>query len=634
MTVPLFNIGGLVSGLDTDSIIKSILDVEKIPIQQLQARISAHQVEDNAWQAINTRYSAVRTALNALDSRADIAGFAQASASNPDAVRVTATGATTTGSVSFTVDQLAANHQLASASVFSGSDAAVGSGGFTITVAGTDHTITTSATTTLSELAQQINALGIGVTATAVSVDGTDYKLLLAADATGTANTFTTSGTVAALGTMDIIQQGADAEITLGSGATALTLSRSSNTITDVLDGVTIELTGTTASAVTVSTARDVDAAMGAITGLIDEINSTIDTIAGYAAYNADSQTGGPLAGNSTARALAFDLRAAISSVVNSNSTAYPVASSVGISLTREGTFEVDESELRSALEADFDSVVDLLVEGGSAADSRLSFTAASDDTVEGDYAVVITQAATRAAATSGAYSAPAADSTFQIIVDGNSVDISVTSGQGIAAVVSIINAALQAAGTSEVSAVAVNIAGTDYITLTHSSYGSGASFEVVGDPFGLAGTHTGTDVAGTIGGEAATGSGQSLTATAGDPTGLIVRVSASDADVSGAGGSLALGSINYARGIFGSLDLTIGLAEGSDGRIQRARDVASSQIDLINDRIEVLQDRLDRREASLVRQYAALETAMSSLQTQSSWLASQLASLNGGGQS
>jgi flagellar hook-associated protein 2 len=112
------------------------------------------------------------------------------------------------------------------------------------------------------------------------------------------------------------------------------------------------------------------------------------------------------------------------------------------------------------------------------------------------------------------------------------------------------------------------------------------------------------------------------------------VLVSATAAEVSGAGGSLSLGDITYARGVLGSLDQTIGYAEGSGGRIARAQDLTAAQIDLIDERIEVLEDRLDRREAMLIRQYAALESAMATLQSQSAWLTSQLAALNGGSES
>ncbi len=628
MAVPLFNIGGLASGLDTSSMISAILDVERIPIQQLEARKYDHQVEDNAWQAINTRYSAIRSALNDLDSASDLNKLSVASSSNTDTVAVTVTGAPAAGATSFTVDQLAANHQLSSNTDFSGTDALVGAGDFIITKGGVDSTITTTADTTLGQLAAQINSLDIGVSASVISVDGTDHKLILSSDETGDANTFATSGTVASLGTMDVLQQGVDSEITLGSGVSALTLSRSSNTITDLIAGTSIELKATSATAITISTQRDIDGTVSAISDLVDEINSALDTIGAATEYSPDSNSGGPLAGDATARALAVDLRSAISSVLNPGST-YPIASSVGISLNRDGTFDIDETKLRAALETDYEAVVDLLVEGGSSADSRTSFVASGDSTVEGSYGVVITQAAAKAQATSAIFASPGSNSTFQIVVGSDTVDIDVTAGQTIAEVVQAINTALETAGVSAVTASAVNVSGSDYIELNHSSYGSSAGFEVIGDPFGLAGTYAGVDVAGTIGGEAATGSGQSLSSTAGDPKGLILKITANAGDVSGAGGSLSLGDLTFSRGVFGSLDRTIGYAEGSGGRIARAQDLTASQIDLIDDRIEILEDRLDRREALLIKQYAALETAMSSLQAQSSWLTSQLSSLN-----
>ena len=632
MAIPLFNIGGLASGLDTSSIISSIIDVERIPIQQLEARKYDHQVEDNAWQAIKTRYSAIRSALNDLDASSDFDKLAVASSSNESAVSVAVSGAPATGTTSFTVSGLAANHQLASATNFAGSDALVGAGDFIITKGGVDYTIAATADTTVAQLAGQINSLDIGVSASVISIDGTDHKLVLSSDDTGAANTFTTSGTVASLGTMDTLQQGADAQITIGSGPSALTLSRSSNTITDLVPGVAITLHETTTSAVTISTQRDVDSTVEAVKNLMDEVNSTLSTIADATRYSPDSDTAGPLVGSSAARSLAMDLRSALSSAVKPGAD-YAVASSVGISLNREGAFDIDETKLRQALEADFDGVVDLLVQSGSSVDSRATFVTASDATAEGSYDVVITQAAARAQATSSVFSSPAADTTFQIVVGATSVDVSVTAGQTITQVVDAINDALEAAGAGSVSASSVNVSGSDYIELNHSSYGSAATFDVVGDPFGLAGSYAGVDVAGTIGGEAATGSGRSLTASAGDPEGLIISVSATAADVSGAGGSLSLGSMTYSRGVFGSLDQTIGYAEGSGGRIARAQDLTASQIDLIDDRIEVLEGRLDRREAALIKQFAALETAMASLQAQSSWLSSQLSSLNASSQ-
>ena len=86
MTLPLFNIGGLMSGLDTNSIIEGLLSVERIPINQLEARKADYTAKDSAWQDVNTRFSAIRTALSAIDSQTDLNKLVTATSSNESAV--------------------------------------------------------------------------------------------------------------------------------------------------------------------------------------------------------------------------------------------------------------------------------------------------------------------------------------------------------------------------------------------------------------------------------------------------------------------------------------------------------------------------------------------------------------------
>ena len=195
-----------------------------------------------------------------------------------------------------------------------------------------------------------------------------------------------------------------------------------------------------------------------------------------------------------------------------------------------------------------------------------------------------------------------------------------------MSAAVDQINSDLDSAGITQVRASVEDIGGGNQaIGLATTSYGSGESFIVSGAPFGLNGTYTGTDVAGTIGGEAATGSGRTLIADSGSPEGLQVLITATQSEVSGAGGSLSLGDVVLSSGMMGALDTFLDAAEGAGGKIARARDAWQSQITLADERIEILEDRIDRKEALLVKQFAALETAMSTLSSQAAWLASQL---------
>lgn len=368
MALPLFNIGGLASGLDTSAMVTSLIEVERIPVQQLLSRKSEMEATDSAWQNITTKLSSLRTALEAIETSDDLDALVSATSSNETAMTATPSGAATPSTTSFTIDQLAKNHQMASDTDFAAGTDLVGAGDFTLTIGGSDHVVTADATTTVNDLALAINNLDAGVTASVISIDGTDYKLMLTGDDTGLDNTFTTSSTIASLASTSIVQQGQDAELTIGSGAGALTLSRSSNTVTDLVDGITINLHETSATAVTLSVGRDVAATVDAVTAFVTELNSVLSTLATYTRYDATTESGGLLVGDSTARSLMIDLRNALTSVVNDQNGEYAVSGSIGLSLNRDGTIDLDETELRAAIEDDFGAVADLLTSAGTAA--------------------------------------------------------------------------------------------------------------------------------------------------------------------------------------------------------------------------------------------------------------------------
>ena len=631
MTLPLFNIGGLASGLDTNAIIDQLMEAERIPLQQLEIRRAGYEAKDQAWQDVATRFAALRTTVDTLDASSDFGTFMTATSSDETAVGVTVTGSATPGVTSFSVDALATNHQLASATSFASGDALVGAGDLTITVGGTGHVVTTTASTTLTDLAQQINSLGIDVSAQVVAIDASNVKLVLSATETGAAGAFTSSGTQAGLATFDVVQQAQDAQLTLGSGPGALTLTRSSNTVTDLIAGATIELKTVTTGTVDVTVGRDVDAAVEAVKAFVDELNLTLTTIDDMSRYNVEAETGGPLVGDGTARDLLSDLRLAVSGTVNEGST-YPFAGSVGISISRDGTFTFDETTLRAALAADFEAVVDVFSTSATTVDVRLSFVSATSATVDGSYDVVVTQAAARPEVTGTKYKSPTSQTTFQIVIDGDTVNVTVAQDATIQESLDAIDDALTAAGVSTLTASQVVLPDTnDAIHLQDSRYGSSVSFQVIGDPFGLAGTHTGVDVAGTIGGQTATGAGQLLTGTASDPTGLTVQVTATQAEVDGAGGSLDLGAVTISNGFMGAVADVLDIAEGADGRVARARNRWQAQIDLMDDRIERFEDRLDVKELALLKRFAALETTMANLLSQANFLSAQLPSLGSG---
>lgn len=625
---PLFSVGGLVSGLDTDAIVRQLMDIERIPITRLQQRKGDYQAKVDTWHTVRIRLSALRTSVDGLKERSSFDGFMTATSSDPSAVTAAVSGATSPGAVSFNVDRLATTHQLASAVSFSGAGAVVGAGTFTITRGTQSFSVTTGSSTTLGQLADDINALGAGVQASLVSVDGTSYRLVLTAERSGTPGEFTASGTQTGLDTLNVLQQAQDAQLTIGSGTGALAVTRSSNVIDDLIPGVTLTLRASTTTAVTVQVDRDVDAAVEAIKGLVDKVNRAIDVLADATRFDPETRTAGPLQADRMAWRLLSDLRQAVSDRVGQLAGPYAAASSVGIVLGRDGRFVVNETELRRALEADFDAMARLFGRWGTAADPRLRFVHATDQTLPGRYEVVIIRAPEAPSVTGIDYVAPGVDEVLDITVGGKTVTVTVTAGSTLAQAVGRINDALRAA---DITTLVASDSGANQIRLSETRYGQAVSFTVANDgSFGLNGTFTGVDVAGTIDGQAATGTGQVLRSDAGSSRGLSVRITATPAEVAAAGGSLSLGTIEYAEGVIGRLSRLVATTEGPGGIVELATGRLASQIELIDDQVQAFEARLELKETILRRRFTMMESALSTLKAQGDWLAAQLLAFQG----
>lgn len=614
-------IGGLSSGLDTASMIEQLMQVERAPIQRLQQNRRSYETKDQAWTDISTRLSGLRTALDALASPSDFESLVSAESSHPGRLTATITGEAEPQTFQVTVEQLATRHEVISTGSFASAESLVGAGTFTLNVDGNDHDVVTDGSTTLADLAAAIDDLGVGVDASIIMVDESTAELRLVASETGTSSVFTAGGDQTGLGAFDVVRAGGDAELKMGS----LTLTRSSNTITDLIPGVTLDLLAAGTDEISVTVARDIDGAVAAVTDVVDKLNGAIGRIKTLTSYNAESNTGGPLVGDSTARRILMELQSALSSVTT-NHPDYAHAGAIGIEITRDGTVALDESKLRAALQDDFTAVTNLLSRTGSVTDNRIEYVHSSDDTADGTYSVEITQAAAAATVTGAVYAAPGADITFQLTSGSKTADVTVTAGSNLNDAIATINSALTAAGINTVSADADGGA----IRLTESRFGSGPQFSVSASvSLGLDGSFQGLDVEGTIGGEAATGNGRLLTADSGDPNRLSVNVLATPAEVAGAGGTLVVGDVAVRGGLIGAVSRVVSAAEGADGSIKRARDHWASQIELVDQRIERFEDRLVSVEDRLIRQFTAMEQALAQLQSQQSWMQSQLAGLN-----
>lgn len=233
--------------------------------------------------------------------------------------------------------------------------------------------ITADASTTVADIAAALNTAGSPVRAQIIDTgDGTaaSSRLILTASTTGLANaaTFSFDG-VDVLGTdLSTIREAADAQLTLGSGAGAITINRSTNSINDVIPGVALDLVGTSPDTdISVNVSADIDARVDNVKAFVDGVNAALTQVRAATRYDTENNNGSPLSGNSAARSIADRLTAAMSTVVPDGSLA--TLRQIGISFGSDGTYGVDETALRSALETDPDGVARLLDGTGESAE-------------------------------------------------------------------------------------------------------------------------------------------------------------------------------------------------------------------------------------------------------------------------
>lgn len=492
----------------------------------------------------------------------------------------------------------------------------------------------------LSAVVNAINAAGVGVSASAIQVVPGQLKLQLASAATGLAGAESVdTSSLTGLGTFTSFGTAQDASVTVGSGPGAFDITSSSNQVSNVLTGVTLNLASTGTTTVTVS--RDADALATKVSSLVDQVNGVLKEIKAQTGYDPDTKAAGLLIGDFTVRQIQSNLTNSVLDAVATSTIG--TAASLGISIDKTGVFSFDKSKFTTAYNADPTAVAALFQRGGTAASASVSLATATNKTRAGSYPVVITQAASKAetiGAVVGGGTITAAE-TIDVRVGGASgTTISFAAAAG-ATLQSIADGLNDQAATNNLAVLATVEGGA--LVIRSTGYGQNASFEVRSSLVGAGQTgvtagagafeaHSGTNVAGTINGVAATGVGRLLQAPPSDPTlgGMVLTITSTAADVAAAGGTLNLGNFDYVPGVAQRVSML-----GNDavdivsGTLTAAINGHKSEIDDLTTQIEAWDRRLALREAQLKKQFADMETALSTMKQQSSWLAGQVNTLN-----
>jgi flagellar hook-associated protein 2 len=348
------SVSGLASGLDTASIIDSLMTVEAAPQTRLKTNLTTEQTNLSSLQALNAKAAALVD--QAKELAAGTGWNALTATSSNTAVALTTTGGTAAGSFTFTVNQTATAHRLTFSSTAAATDTVV-SGGTTVklTSGGVTQTLDTG-NGTLDGLVRALNGAGTGVTATKVKLDDGSYRLVVNASRTGAAAAFTLTNADGSdvLGGANVAA-GTDAAITMGSD----TIHSATNTFSGVVPGVDVTVsTAAVGTSVEVNVARDGAQVQDKVKSLVDNVNALLTQIDSLTSYNSTSKTSGPLAGEPSLRALRTNLLNAVYPPDNTS------LSSIGLQTDRNGKLVFDPDTFATAYAADPTAVADKFTSG------------------------------------------------------------------------------------------------------------------------------------------------------------------------------------------------------------------------------------------------------------------------------
>jgi len=374
---------GVGSGLDISGIISQLMAVERRPLVKLGTTQVELNTQLSAFGKLKSTLSVFKSAMGDL-AAADKFKYAKATSSDADVLAASADATAAKGSYAIEVVRIAENHRLAAQTVFQDTDTSlVGEAGESMTVAvGTRSFTVDYGDKTLAQIRDAINAASnnTGVTASILQ-DDTGFRLTLAANEVGAANhlgiTYAGADPVNPPDpfTLQALNQDRDGSGTFTGGdldavlrlENAFTVTRSSNTITDVVTGVTLNLGKP--GAVSLTVARDDARIRGSVNQFISAYNDVMKTLTELRGSTLAEERG-------ALRSLETQFRSILNSKAGTSDN-FSFLFELGISTQRDGTLSLDASVFDSALANDPTGVADMFSGASSGLATRMNNLAA-----------------------------------------------------------------------------------------------------------------------------------------------------------------------------------------------------------------------------------------------------------------
>ncbi len=385
-------ISGISGGLDIEGLVSQYRSIEILPRRRLEARQSTLESRKSALTDLSSKLSALYSIADSFtDTLTDVFATKQGTTSDSDVLTATATSAAILGSHTIEINRLASADIRASKQYTAtgpdfngiGTDQSFDilvrhpiegdeNNQVAVTVTISQDTFTQNNEDVMADIAEAINdamsaAISAGdidvterVSANAVAEESDTTRLLLRSGLSGETNALQFTDTDGLLGIMEVTRgdvldsaQGGyvmvaadlDAELVMD----GLTFTRSSNTVDDILDGVTLTLAGTTTQAESFTVSVKTATVKAKLQEFMDAYNAVITFVKGK------TTNSGEFRGDSTYSMVGFNLRTMISAQVTGTSSGdYDRLLDLGIAVKRDGTLYFDDASLfETALAAD-----------------------------------------------------------------------------------------------------------------------------------------------------------------------------------------------------------------------------------------------------------------------------------------
>ncbi len=225
-----------------------------------------------------------------------------------------------------------------------------------------ETTITLDVDDTLDDLVNAINSADAGVSATLIN-DGSaaPYRISLTSDSTGAAGEMLLDDGGLGLEVETLVKP-SDAVVFFGSSdpTQSILLTNSTNVLTDTIEGVSIDLVGTSSEAVTLSVTRDTEAAVDAVNQFVTRFNDAMSRVNALDSYNSDTEERGVLLGDPTVAAIKRSLINLITREYDDVTDQYTYLREVGLTIGADAKLVFDETAFRDALANDPEAVAEL----------------------------------------------------------------------------------------------------------------------------------------------------------------------------------------------------------------------------------------------------------------------------------